>query len=113
MKIQEHVRDLQPFCKIFEVMSFMDRIKDLSPDEIQQTAMSLCQLPANPENQLSLEEVVFWAGIATGLDLAQQAQESALDDESLERIEAYSGLLAYSTKNAVVDLTLERLDPSH
>jgi len=113
MKIQQRVRDLQPFCKIFEIMSFMDRIKELSYEEIQETAMSLCELPANPENQLSLEEVIFWAGIATGLDLAKHAQESTVDDESLERIEAYSGLLAYSTKNAVVDLTLERLDPSH
>lgn len=112
MNIQEPVRNLQPFCKIFEVMSFLDRVKDLNPEEIRDTAMGLCELPANPENSLSMEEVVFWAGLATGLEFARQAQEGILDDESLDRIEAYSGLLAYSTKNAVVDLTLERLDPS-
>jgi len=112
MKIQEPVRNLQPFCKIFEVMAFLDRISDLSPEEIHETAMGLCELPANPEKSLSMEEVVFWAGLATGLEFARQSQEGVLDDESLERIEAYSGLLAYSTKNAVVDLTLEGLERS-
>jgi hypothetical protein len=112
MKIQEPVRNLQPFCKIFEVMSFLDRLKDLSPEEIHDTAMGLCELPANPESSLSMEEVVFWAGLSTGLELARHAQDGTLDDEALERIEAFSGLLAYSTKNAVVDLTLERLEPS-
>ena len=112
MKIQEPVRNLQPFCKIFEVMSFLDRVKELTSQEIHETAMRLCELPSNPESSLSMEEVIFWAGLATGLDLAKQAQDGTLDDESLERMEAFSGLLAYSTKNAVVDLTLERLEPS-
>jgi len=112
MKIQDQCRDLQPFCKIFQVMSFVDRIQELDSEEIHETAMDLCELPPDPANNLSLEEVVFWAGVATGLDIAQHAQEGSLNEEAAERMEAYSALLAYSTKNAVVDLTLERLDPS-
>ncbi len=71
-----------------------------------------CQLPANPRNSMSLEEVVFWAGVATGMDLSRSMQEDLLDGGSASKIEAYSSLLAYSTKNAVVDITLERLEPS-
>jgi hypothetical protein len=38
--------------------------------------------------------------------------EELLDCHSADRIQAYSSLLAYSTKNAVVDLTLEQLEPT-
>src|SRR5438552_7902699 len=109
MAAENNTRDLQAFSRIFEVMSFVDRIQELSPEE---TAHRLCQLPANPRNSMSLEEVVFWAGVATGMDLSRSMQEDLLDGGSASKIEAYSSLLAYSTKNAVVDITLEQLEPS-
>ncbi len=62
MAAENNTRDLQAFSRIFEVMSFVDRIQELSPEEIEETAHRLCQLPANPRNSMSLEEVVFWAG---------------------------------------------------
>jgi len=112
MAAENNTRDLQAFSRIFEVMSFVDRIQELSPEEIEETAHRLCQLPANPRNSMSLEEVVFWAGVATGMDLSRSMQEDLLDGGSASKIEAYSSLLAYSTKNAVVDITLEQLEPN-
>ena len=104
--------DLEAFSRIFELMSFADRIQELSPEEIAETAHRLCELPANPGNTMSLEEVVFWAGVATGMDLSRSMQQDLLDEGSASKIEAYSSLLAYSTKNAVVDITLQQLEPS-
>src|SRR2546422_11743227 len=110
MAAENNTRDLQAFSRIFEVMSFVDRIQELSPEEIEETAHRLCQLPANPRNSMSLEEVVFWAGVATGMDLSRSMQEDLLDGSSASKIEAYSSLLAYSTKNAVVDIKFEQLE---
>jgi len=59
-----------------------------------------------------LHTVVFWAGVSTGMDVSRSMQEDLLDGGSASKIEAYSSLLAYSTKNAVVDITLEQLEPS-
>jgi len=112
MPAEKITRDLEAFSRIFELMSFVDRIQELSPEEISETAHRLCQLPANPENSMSLEEVVFWAGVATGMDLSRSMQEDLLDEGSANKIEAYSSLLAYSTKNAVVDITLQQIEPS-
>ncbi|HEV2715532.1 MAG TPA: hypothetical protein VGU64_09740 [Terriglobales bacterium] len=111
MPAEKTIHDLEAFSRIFEVMSFADRIQELSPEEIEETAHRLCQLPANPEKSMSLQEVVFWAGVATGMDLSRSVQDDLLDGGSANKIEAYSSLLAYSTKNAVVDITLDQLEP--
>src|SRR5437867_1435220 len=112
MAAEKITRELQAFSRIFDVLSFVDRIQEGSPEEIEETAHRLCQLPANPGNSMSLEEVVFWAGVSTGIHVSRSMQEDLLDGGSASKIEAYSSLLAYSTKNAVVDITLEQLDPS-
>lgn len=112
MPTERPVRDLEAFSRIFELMSFVDRIEELTPEEISETAHRLCQLPANPDSTMSMEEVVFWAGVATGMELSRRMQEDLLDEGSAIKIEAYSSLLAYSTKNAVVDITLQQLEPS-
>jgi len=93
-------------------MSFVDKIQDLTPEEIQETAHRLCELPANPSRSMSMEEVTFWAGVSTGMEFCRNMEEEFLDCNSAERIQAYSSLLAYSTKNAVVDLTLEQMEPA-
>src|SRR5207245_10691194 len=97
---------------IFGGMSVLDPIQDLSPEEIAETGQRLWHLPANAGNSMSLEEVVFWAVVSTGMDVSRSMQEDLLDGGSASKIEAYSSLLAYSTKNAVVDITLEQLEPS-
>jgi hypothetical protein len=104
--------DLTAFCKIFEVMSFVDRIKEMSPEEIQEATQNFCELPDNSERTMSMEEVVFWAGVATGMEVLKSVQDDLLDDISAEKIQAYSSLLAYSTKNALVELTLQQLETS-
>src|SRR5207245_1099023 len=47
MAAENNTRDLQAFSRIFEVMSFVDRIQELSPEEIEETAHRLCQLSGN------------------------------------------------------------------
>ena len=93
-------------------MSFVDKIQELTPEEIQETARRRCELPANPSRTMSLEEVVFWAGVSTGMEFCRNVDQEIVDGSSADRIQAYSSLLAYSTKNAVVDLTLEQLEPT-
>jgi hypothetical protein len=112
MGLETNFRNWQSFFRIFEVMSFVDKIQDLTPEEIQETAHRLCELPVNPSRTMSLEEVTFWAGVSTGMEFCRNLDEELLDCSSADRIQAYSSLLAYSTKNAVVDLTLEQLEPS-
>src|SRR2546430_16487250 len=93
-------------------MSFVDKMQDLTPEEIQETAQRLCELPANPSRTMSLEEVTFWAGGSTGMEFCRNLDDELLDCSSADRIQAYSSLLAYSTKNAVVYLRLEQLGPA-
>jgi hypothetical protein len=108
--MERRFTDLTAFCRIFEVMAFVDRIRELTPEEIEEATQKLCELPSSPERTMSMEEVVFWAGVATGMDVLKSVQDDLLDDSSAEKIQAYSSLLAYSTKNALVDLTLQELE---
>ena len=94
------------------MISFVDGIPAMSTEEIEETAHRMCELPSDPERTMSMEEVVFWAGVATGMEICKNMQEDLLDGASAEKIRAYSSLLAYSTKNALVDLTLEQLETS-
>ena len=40
MAAENNTRDLQAFSRIFEVMSFVDRIQELSPEEIEENSSS-------------------------------------------------------------------------
>jgi hypothetical protein len=112
MPVEKKISDLQSFGRIVEMISFVDAIPEMSAEEIGDTAQRMCELPSDPERTMSMEEVVFWAGVATGMEVCKSMQEELLDATSAEKIQAYSSLLAYSTKNALVDLTLEQLEPS-
>jgi len=94
-------RDWQGFSKILEVMSFVDDIEGAGPDESRKAAEKLCELPANPGQTMSMEEVVFWAGVATGIEAWRNAEEGNLDAASI---------FAHSTRNAIVDLALGQID---
>ncbi|GAC1431694.1 MAG: hypothetical protein NVS1B11_01210 [Terriglobales bacterium] len=102
--------NIEGFARIIEVMSFVDDLRDLSSDEVKQTTQRLCELPADPNRAMSMEEVVFWAGVATGMDASRQAQEETLDPATMDKMFLYSSLLAHSTKNAVVDMTLQQME---
>jgi hypothetical protein len=112
MNMEKNFRDWQAFSRILEVMSFMERIQELTPDEIRDAAQDLCELPADPQHTMSMQEVIFWAGVATGIELRRNCEEELLDDDIADKFLVYSSLFAYSTRNAVVDLTLQQLEPS-
>lgn len=112
MCLEKNFRDWQAFSRIIEIMSFIDRIGELSPDEIRSTAEKLCELPADAQHTMSMEEVVFWAGVATGMDVCRNADEELIDDATADKFNVYASLFAYSTRNAVVDLALQQLEPT-
>src|SRR6185437_12255254 len=87
MKLDTKSRhDWQGFSKILEVMSFVDEADGFSPDDARQILDKLCQLPPCPGETMSMEEVVFWAGIASGMELARHAEEGAIDEETAEKV---------------------------
>jgi hypothetical protein len=113
MATDKNFKDWQAFSRIVEVMSFIDRISELSLDEIRSTAEKLCELPADPQHTMSLEEVVFWAGVSTGMDVCRNTEEELMDEATADKFNVYASLFAYSTRNAVVDLALQQLEPTN
>jgi hypothetical protein len=104
-------RDWQGFTRILEIMSFVDELSERTPDDIRETAANLCELPPNPGQTMSLEEVVFWAGVASGMEFWRHAEEEAVDPSTAEKMLVFSSIFAHSMKNAIVDLALGELDP--
>ena len=105
-------RDWQGFTRILEVMTFIDEIQDRSEEEIREAVEQFCQLPANPGQTMSLEEVVFWAGVASGMEFSRHAQERTDPGSGgTEKMQIFASLFAHSMKNAIVDLALGELEP--
>ncbi len=105
-------RDWQGFTRILEVLSLMDEIEQRSPEEIQDAVDDFCELPPNPGQTMSMEEVVFWAGVASGMEFCRKAEEAeTLDPRITEKMLVFSSIFAHSMKNAIVDLALGELDP--
>jgi hypothetical protein len=105
-------RDWQGFTRILEVMAFVDDIEDRSEEEVRSAVEQFCQLPANPGQTMSLEEVVFWAGVACGMEFCRQAREQADPDSGpAARMLVFASLFAHSMKNAIVDLAIGELEP--
>ncbi|HXZ79897.1 MAG TPA: hypothetical protein VEG30_08210 [Terriglobales bacterium] len=101
---------VQTFSRIVDVISFAEHLEELTAEEAKAITDRLCKLPRNSENPMSLEEIIFWAGIATGMDIFRNMSEDRIDYSVGERIFHYSSLFACSTKNVVVDLTLDSLE---
>lgn len=104
-------RDWQGFTKILEVMSFLDDIDNRSPDEVRDAVDSFCDIPSNPGQSMSLEEVVFWAGVASGMEFWRHAEEDTLDPGSAEKMLVFASIFSHSMKNAIVDLAIGELEP--
>jgi len=104
-------RDWQGFTRILEIMSFVDELADRSPEEIRESVASFCELPPNPGQSMSLEEVVFWSGVASGMEFWRNAEEDTVDPSTAEKMLVFSSIFAHSMKNAIVDLALGELDP--
>ena len=103
-------QDWQGFSRILEVMSFVGEIDAFSPEETREVMEKLCQLPPCPGQTMSMEEVVFWAGVAVGMELSQHAEEGLVDPETAEKVLIFSSVFEHSTKNAIVDLALGEIE---
>lgn len=111
MKLETTNRqDWQGFSRILEVMSFIDEVDNFSPEESREIMEKLCQLPLCPSQTMSMEEVVFWAGVAVGMQLSQHTEEGSVDPETAEKVLVFSSLFEHSTKNAIVDLALGEME---
>jgi len=106
-------RDWQGFTRILEVLSFVDEMEDRSPGEIQDAVQKFCELPPNPGQSMSMEEVVFWAGVASGMEFWRHAEEETMDPNTAEKMLIFSSIFAHSMKNAIVDLALGDLEPEN
>ena len=126
MKLETANRqDWQGFSRLLEVMSFVDEVDSFNPEESREILERLCQIPPCPGQTMSMEEVVFWAGVAVGMQLSQHAEDGGVDAETAEKvfifssislirrgrisgssIRIFSSIFEHSTKNAIVDLAL-------
>lgn len=106
-------RDWKGFTRILEVMTFLDEIEERSPDEVRDAVESFCELPTNPGQSMSMEEVVFWAGVASGMEFWRHAEEDTdtIDPATAEKMLIFSSIFSHSLKNAIVDLALGELEP--
>lgn len=104
-------RDWQGFTRILEAMTFLDEVETHSTQEVREAIDQFCELPTNPGQTMSMEEVVFWAGVATGMEFERRAAEGEdVDFSSSEKLLVYSSIFAHSIKNAIVDLALGSLE---
>jgi hypothetical protein len=111
MKLESANRqDWQGFSRILEVMSFVDEIDTFGAEESREIMERLCQLPPCPGQTMSMEEVVFWAGVAVGMQLSQHAGEGRIDPETEEKALVFSSIFEHSTKIAIVDLALGEME---
>ena len=111
MKLESTNRqDWQGFSRILEVMSFVDEIDTLALEESREIMEKLCQLPPCPGQTMSMEEVVFWAGVAVGMQVSQHALDGRIDAETEEKVLVFSSIFEHSTKNAIVDLALGEME---
>ena len=104
-----NARDWQGFSRILELMTFVDEVEERSPEEVRQALERFCQLPPNPGQTMSLEEVVFWAGVASGMEFSQFAREQP-NPGFEEKMLLFASLFAHSMKNAIVDLAIGELE---
>jgi len=104
-------RDWQGFTRILEVMTFLDEIEERSPNEIREAIEGFCELPPNPGQSMSMEEVVFWSGVASGMEFWRHAEEESIDAATAEKMLIFSSIFSHSLKNAIVDLALGELEP--
>ncbi len=106
-------KDWQGFTRILEIISFLDEIEERSPDEIRDAVQRFCELPPNPGQTMSMEEVVFWAGVASGMEFWRHAEEERIDPATAEKMLIFASIFSHSMKNAIVDLALGDLEPEN
>lgn len=103
-------RDWQGFTRILEVMSLVDDLESRSPEEIRESVESFCELPPNPGQTMSMEEVVFWSGVSCGMEFWRHAEEGTIDPATAEKMLVFASIFGHSMKNAIVDLAIGDLE---
>jgi hypothetical protein len=102
--------DWQGFSRILEIISFVDDLDSIPPEEVREIGESFCDLPPDPGKSMTLEEVVFWAGFAAGMEFNRHAEDENVDPATAEKVLTFSSLFSHSVKNAIVDLALGQLE---
>lgn len=92
-------------------MTFLDEIEERTPEEVSEAIERFCELPPDPGQSMSMEEVVFWSGVASGMEFWRNAEEDTVDASTAEKMLIFSSIFSHSIKNAIVDLALVDLDP--
>ncbi|HZP16831.1 MAG TPA: hypothetical protein VFB00_02620 [Terriglobales bacterium] len=109
----ENGRDWRGFARLLEIISFIDELDQRPREEVRKALDGFCELPLNAGQTLSLEEVVFWAGISTGVQFMRQAEEEDnVDPVTVEKMLVFSSIFAHSLKSAIVDLALGEIESS-
>lgn len=106
----EHVACWNTYSRIVHFMTVVETLSDLSPEELDLQLGKACQQSDRAKQAMTLDEVVFWAGIATGLKLSEAVEAGKVDPNIRDRVAAYASLFAESTKSAVVEMTLRDLE---
>src|SRR5581483_9043322 len=95
----ENGRDWRGFARLLEIISFIDELDQRPREEVRKALDGFCELPLNAGQTLSLEEVVFWAGISTGVQFMRQAEEEDnVDPVTVEKMLVFSSIFAHSLK---------------
>jgi hypothetical protein len=106
----EHASCWNTYSHIVHLMSLVETLSDLSREELDLLLGRVGEQWARASQTTTLDEVVLWAGIATGLKLSRAVEAGTVDPEIRDRVASYASLFAESTKSAVVEMTLRDLE---
>ena len=106
----DHVSCWHTYSRILNLMTLMESLPDLSPAERDEAISKLCEQSENCRHSMTLDEVVFWAGIATGLQLSRNVEAGNVDPDARDRVACFATLFSESTKSAVVEMTIRDLE---
>lgn len=106
----DHISCWRTYSRILNLMTLMETLPDLSPEEREDAISKLCEQSENARHSMTLDEIVFWAGIATGLQLSRNVEAANVDPELRDRVACFATLFAESTKSAVVEMTIRDLE---
>lgn len=107
---RKHLPCWSAYSHIVNVMWLMENLPALSPEELDGELTRALENSENVRHTMTLDEIVFWAGMATGLNLSRSAESGQLDPSIRDRIARYAALFAESTKSAVVEMTIRDLE---
>ena len=106
----EHTACWHTYSRILNLMVLMETLPDLSPGEQAEAVSKVCEQSENARHSMTLDEIVFWAGMASGLELSRNLEAGKVDPDIRDRVACFATLFAESTKSAVVEMTIRDLE---